>query len=145
LSVAAAKQVAEVKVDLAAGQEAVAVQVQAVADGAAQVRSDLATANETTAVTLANLTTTAVATHALVNSNFAAQLRLNAVVSRRLAEITKNDLDERAADLAEHLLREHEDKQAVVDAAAAAAAVPAKVTIVPAATPLHVVVEEAKK
>lgn len=55
-------------------------------------------------------------THVLVNSNMAVQLKLNAMVTRRLADITKYPADVAAADIAEQLYHEHEVKQAKVDA-----------------------------
>lgn len=77
------------------------------------------------------------ATHVLVNSNMGVQLKLNAVVTRRLASMTKDALAVAvrdnasldtidilkqdvtntgiAADLAEHMLVEHESKQRTVD------------------------------
>lgn len=57
--------------------------------------------------------------HTLVNSSWGAQLKLTAGFARRLAEETKRASDYEAADLAEKLLREHEEKQASVDAASA--------------------------
>jgi hypothetical protein len=57
--------------------------------------------------------------HTLVNSNMGTQLKLNAISLRRLATITNNPVDVDAAMLAEKLLKEHEAKQAVVDASAA--------------------------
>lgn len=56
------------------------------------------------------------ATHTLVNSNMGVQLRLTAAVSRRLAALTRNKSDLAAAELADKMLMEHEDKQATVDA-----------------------------
>lgn len=52
-----------------------------------------------------------------VNSGKGLQLKLGAVVSRRLAELTKNPTDIEAANLADKLLIEHEKEQAIVDAA----------------------------
>jgi hypothetical protein len=56
-----------------------------------------------------------VATHTLVNSNMGVQLKLNAALARRMASITGNQDDLRAAELAEALYQEHINKQAVVD------------------------------
>jgi hypothetical protein len=55
-------------------------------------------------------------THALVNSAFGTQLKLHAVTARRLAEITKDPADVEAANAAEQLLMEHQQKQANADA-----------------------------
>jgi hypothetical protein len=54
-------------------------------------------------------------THTLVNSNMGVQLKLNALVSRRLADLTRDPADITAAELAERLYHEHQGKQAVVD------------------------------
>lgn len=56
-------------------------------------------------------------THTLVNSNMGVQLKLNSVVTRRLATLTNDADDMAAAALAEKLLGEHEAKQKAVDAA----------------------------
>jgi hypothetical protein len=74
--------------------------------------------DETTSATshkLDGLAKVAKDTHTLVNSNMAAQLRLNAAVTRRLAGVTGRPEDAKAADLAEALYGEHEAKQAKVD------------------------------
>lgn len=57
------------------------------------------------------------ATHILVNSNYGIQLRLGAELSRWKASKTKSQADRKAADAAEKLLREHDIKQAILDAA----------------------------
>lgn len=54
--------------------------------------------------------------HTLVNSNMGTQLKLNAISLRRLATITSDPVDVDAAMLAEKLLKEHDAKQAAVDA-----------------------------
>src|SRR5688500_1486241 len=53
--------------------------------------------------------------HILLNSGWAVQLKINAVVTRRLADITGKPEDEEVAQKAERLWREHEEKQAIVD------------------------------
>ena len=50
-------------------------------------------------------------THKLVNSAMTVQLKLNAVMSRRLADVTKTTEDEKAAELAESMLATHEANQ----------------------------------
>lgn len=73
---------------------------------------------ENTAATsgkLDGLSKVAAATHVLVNNNMAIQLKLNAAVTRRLADLTKTAEDVAAADAADTALREHMAKQAVVD------------------------------
>lgn len=54
-------------------------------------------------------------THTLVNSNFGAQLKLGAELSRWKANQTGKAEHLEAADIAEKLLQEHEKKQSVVD------------------------------
>jgi len=53
--------------------------------------------------------------HTLVNSNMGVQLEISAVFARRIAVMTKDPEDLRAADLAETYLREHQAKQGIVD------------------------------
>lgn len=53
--------------------------------------------------------------HTLVNSNMERQLRLTAAALRRIANLTKDPKDKKAAVLAEDLLQEHIKKQAIVD------------------------------
>jgi hypothetical protein len=54
--------------------------------------------------------------HLLVNSSMSNQLRLTAVVTRRLAGVTKDPTDAAAATLAEKLYHDHAVKQSEVDA-----------------------------
>lgn len=54
-------------------------------------------------------------THTLVNSAMGYQLQLNAVSTRRLAILTNSPVDVQAAALAERALKEHEDRQEIVD------------------------------
>lgn len=54
--------------------------------------------------------------HTLVNSNMGIQLKLNAVNSRWRADMSQKTEDIKAAFEAEKLLREHDAKQATVDA-----------------------------
>lgn len=53
--------------------------------------------------------------HALVNSNFGVQLKVNEVLARRVADLTQNKADVEAADLAARLHREHMEKQSEID------------------------------
>lgn len=55
------------------------------------------------------------ATHTLVNANYGAQLKISALALRRIAAITKDPDDVAAAELAEKLLKEHNEKQKTVD------------------------------
>jgi hypothetical protein len=78
--------------------------------------SELLEAVSQTNKQISKIATVADKTHTLVNSNMGIQLMLNAVVTRRLASITKDQDDEAAALKAEALLEAHEGKQKVVDA-----------------------------
>ena len=82
-----------------------------------EVKSTLARTGAATELKLIEIANVGIAVHTLVNSNMGVQLKLNAVVSRRLAEITKDRADLAAAELAQGLLHEHEAKQAIVDRA----------------------------
>ena len=110
---AAVAKVLTAKTDQAASSAAKAVEVVAVK--AEEVKQTLSDNTEATAAKLEGLAKVAVATHTLVNSNMAQQLRLNAAVTRRLADLTREPADAKAADLAEQLSAEHAAKQAVVD------------------------------
>lgn len=65
---------------------------------------------------VAQVEKTGEAVHVLVNSNMGLQLRVSAVALRRVADMTSDTGDARAAEMAEQLLAEHEAKQAAVDA-----------------------------
>jgi len=54
-------------------------------------------------------------THTLVNSNMGVQLQLNASVTKRLADVTKDPIDKEAALSAARLYADHLGKQAIVD------------------------------
>lgn len=54
-------------------------------------------------------------THALVNSSFVINLRVASVALRRVADLTKDQADQRAAEVAEKAYREHEERQAVIE------------------------------
>ncbi len=87
---------------------------------AEQVASVLKATTDSSDARIEKLTKVTNDTHTLVNSNMGVQLRLNKVVTRRLANLTKDtpegEADEKAAALAESMLSEHEAKQAIVDA-----------------------------
>jgi hypothetical protein len=91
------------------GQAKAAEKVERVAEVAAR-------AEATTQTKLAEIARVGVDTHTLVNSNMGVQLKLNAALSRRIADYTRNADDIAAADLAQLLYDEHLKKQAVVDA-----------------------------
>jgi hypothetical protein len=84
----------------------------------AKVEAARATLEANTKASVAKLNEMAkvgVATHVLVNSNFATQLQLNAAVTRRLADLTGDPKDEEAARLAQSLYDQHAQKQGMVD------------------------------
>ncbi len=107
------------RANLAAGKVAeVATQAKGAAAKVEQVATDLKiTANEH-AEKLDEMAAVGQATHTLVNSNMAKQMQISAKALRTIAHLTPSDPEAAAAaDLAEKLLRDHESKQAVVDAA----------------------------
>ncbi len=103
------------KVDLQANQVVVAAKVEEVARKTEAVKTILEASGEVNDKKLDNLSKVAKATHVLVNSNMAVQLRLNQAVTRRLADITKDPVDVKAAELAEKMYIEHQGKQREVD------------------------------
>jgi hypothetical protein len=54
-------------------------------------------------------------THTLVNSKMGDQLYISAVLAERLADITKNEQDRKAAQMCRRLYNEHQTKQTDVD------------------------------
>jgi hypothetical protein len=93
---------------------------KAAADQAAvkaeEVKVDLKASDAETSKKLNEMAEVGEATHTLVNANMGVQLLLNATVTRRLADITKDPVDAEAAGLAQKLYDEHQAKQATVDA-----------------------------
>lgn len=85
------------------------------AEAARDVKVDLRRTNSEQTEQLTGIAETGEKTHTLVNANMGVQLKLNAVVTQRLATITKDPEDVTAAKLAKQLLVEHEKKQADVD------------------------------
>ena len=82
------------------------------------VRDDLALNTEVTEINsgkVSALTEVSHQTHTLVNSNMGVQLALNAVLAQRIAVITKDPEDVKAAELAERYLKEHLEKQRIAD------------------------------
>jgi hypothetical protein len=53
--------------------------------------------------------------HTLVNNNMGIALKANATLSRRIADLTKDERDATAASVAERLFMEHDTKQETVD------------------------------
>lgn len=88
-------------------------------DKVAEVKVDLARSSQNTGEKLDNIEKTGEKVHTLVNSNMGVQLKLNASLSRQVANLTSDPKAKaeatKAAELAESLLSEHEKKQAVVD------------------------------
>lgn len=80
-----------------------------------QVKTDLTNTQDVVNGKLDKAQEIAEKTHTLVNSNMGAQLKMHALLCRRMAEKTGEPDDLSAATQAEKLLAEHEDKQAVVD------------------------------
>jgi len=80
-----------------------------------EVKDTLADNTDATNKQLKEISNTGKAVHTLVNSSMSAQLKISAVALRRIAVISKDQEDVKAADLAERLFHEHEVKQAVVD------------------------------
>lgn len=68
------------------------------------------------ALVAAHTQQTAQAVHTLVNSATGVQLKSNAILARRLADLTKDPADAQAATESERLYNEHQTKQATVDA-----------------------------
>ena len=54
-------------------------------------------------------------THELVNGSMTLQLRLHAKTARSKADITHNDVDIAVAELAEKILKEHEDRRSIIE------------------------------
>jgi hypothetical protein len=80
------------------------------------VKVTLATATSATKAQLDGIADVGHKTHTLVNNAMGVQLKLNAVISRRLAGMTGESADIEAAKAAESLYAEHMAKQAKVDA-----------------------------
>jgi hypothetical protein len=121
LAVEAASKTAVDSADRAASEaEQVKKTVLESTDNAAskadEVKQTLQESTKNTNDKLKKIADVGVATHTLVNSNMAVQLKLHADTSRRLAILTHDETDMKAADLAEKLVREHEEKQRTVDA-----------------------------
>lgn len=80
-----------------------------------EVRTALKTSDAKTEDSLEEIKQTGEAVHVLVNSSMSAQLKISAVALKRIAVMTKDPDDIAAAELAEKLLKEHDDKQNKVD------------------------------
>lgn len=111
----AAVQVAEVAVKAEEAAAAVAEVVQVVSDDRAKTTEQL----EGLAVAVAETKKTGESIHILVNSSMSYQLKVAMLALRRIAGFTKGtpvgEEDEAAAQQAEKLYREHEEKQGLVD------------------------------
>lgn len=82
------------------------------------VKQTLAASNLATNQRLDGIADVGHKTHTLVNNAMGVQLKLNAVIARRLSNMTHEAGDVEAAIAAEALYAEHMAKQAKVDAAA---------------------------
>ena len=102
-------------------------QTDAAAENVEQVKTDLIETNAQTAKTMENLTSIAIGTHQLVNSQMSLALKHIAELARKVAEGSKNPADELAANLAEQAFKDHELKQQIVDVSNHKAAVDAKI------------------
>jgi hypothetical protein len=111
----AADAVSSVKIDLMREGNRTTSQLENAARQVAKVRETLSESDDQLHSRLDEMAAVGQATHVLVNSNMGDQLKLNALLSRRVAEITKLPEDLEAAVLSESKLRDHESKQAVVD------------------------------
>ena len=104
--------VAKLNTKQAAAAIAVAAVKSQAADAAVmvqEVKTNLADTNFIANEKLNNI-------HTLVNSSMGLQLKMTAAALRRLALLTKDPEDEKAAQMAIELSKEHEAKQAEVDA-----------------------------
>ena len=75
------------------------------------VATDLAISNMATDTTLEQIKATGETTHKLVNGALTAQMKVAAVALRRVADVTGDDGDSKAAQVAEDALAEHIAKQ----------------------------------
>jgi len=80
-----------------------------------EVKVDLAKNNEAQAEKLIKIEETGEKVHTLVNSNMGVQLTLTSVALERVASLTNDPQDIKAAEQAKQLLYAHEKKQATVD------------------------------
>jgi hypothetical protein len=87
------------------------------ADKVETVRTQLLDTQSATHRQLQNIQRTSDDTHVLVNNNMAIQLKISAMALRRVADLTKEEGDQAAAQEAEKSLTEHLGKQAHVDEA----------------------------
>ena len=105
-----------VKQEVATAQVAVVAQKQEQAAAAVvEVKRALEASDQNVTTTLASIAEVADQTHALVNSNMGAQLKVSAVALRRVAHLTSDLEDVAAAELAERALEEHVAKQSRAD------------------------------
>lgn len=90
-------------------------QMDRAATAVAEVKETLTQTNADESKQLKDIAKTGEATHILVNSAMGAQLKLSAQTSRFKANTTKDPTDIAAAELAERLLQEHQEKQHRMD------------------------------
>jgi hypothetical protein len=111
----AADAVSSVKIDLVREGNRTTSQLENAARQVAKVRETLSVSDDQLRSRLEEMAAVGQATHGLVNSNMGEQLKLNALLSRRVAEITKLPEDFEAATISESKLRDHESTQSIVD------------------------------
>jgi uncharacterized membrane protein len=80
-----------------------------------KVKSTLARANTIQEIKSDELMSVAKATHVLVNSKMQVQLELAAAITKRLAVLTGDEADRKAAKTAHDLLEDHKASQTIVD------------------------------
>jgi hypothetical protein len=80
-----------------------------------EVKDDLAARDQKTDATLSDIKNTGEKNHALSNSAMGAQLLVAKVALARIAEMTKEQGDIDAAELAANLYADHQAKQAAID------------------------------
>lgn len=115
-AVASKAEVVAAKADVVAAKvDEAAVKVSEVATKVEEVKVTLEASTTLSDAKLDAIARVADATHALVNSNMAAQLKISAIALRRVAEMTSNPKDIAMAELADKNLADHEAQQAVVD------------------------------
>ncbi len=93
-----------------------AVKVDTVAAVAVQAKEDLIVADKKRDDQMAQIQATGIAVHKLVNSEHGMALRSLAQATQTIASLTHTPEDQKVADLALTNLKEHERKQALVDA-----------------------------
>ena len=106
-------EIAASKVEAVAEKaEIAASKVEAVAEKAEMVRTDLIESDKRRDGSMQELKEVAASTHSLVNDRFDAQLKLYAVIARRLANISRDPADVKAAEASEKVVADSLAKEA---------------------------------